>query len=134
MERTSSRQSSRKNETSFENPLAQHQTPKYDITGMPTKCRPVTAVNIIPQSWTGNKRTVNDMLAERKTAKVPDITYDLDGDGVVSNRDYFFGKMFDKDGDGRLNTPELSAAKTALKEGIEGQFVWGLEGSGANLD
>ena len=59
------------------------------------------------------------MISERKTAQVPDITYDLDGDGVVSNRDYFLGKMFDKDGDGRLNTPELNAAKQAIKDGIE---------------
>jgi len=34
----------------------------------------------------------------------PDLSYDIDGDGVVGNRDLVLGKLFDKDGDGRLNT------------------------------
>lgn len=32
------------------------------------------------------------------------MTFDLDGDGIVGNRDMFIAKIFDKDGDGRLNT------------------------------
>ena len=31
------------------------------------------------------------------------MSFDLDGDGVVGNRDLVLSKMFDKDGDGKLN-------------------------------
>jgi hypothetical protein len=43
------------------------------------------------------------MMKERKKARIPDITYDLDGDGVVNDRDLFIAKFFDKDKDGKLN-------------------------------
>jgi hypothetical protein len=46
------------------------------------------------------------MLKERRMANIPDITYDLDGDGSVNERDYALAKMFDKDGDGKLNHEE----------------------------
>ena len=62
-------------------------------------------------------------------ANIPDITYDLDGDGSVNERDYALAKMFDKDGDGKLNHEEYQAAIKALEEGFEGKFMWGLEQS-----
>ena len=34
---------------------------------------------------------------------LPDISYDLDGDGVVGNRDFVISKIYDKDKDGKLN-------------------------------
>jgi len=40
--------------------------------------------------------------------KIPHHSYDLDGDGGVSQKDYFLAKHFDKDGDGKLNDKELS--------------------------
>jgi len=46
------------------------------------------------------------MLKERRMAKIPDNTYDLDGDGSVNERDYALAKIFDKDGDGKLNQEE----------------------------
>lgn len=43
------------------------------------------------------------MQANRRKEFVPDISFDLDGDGVVGNRDLVIAKLFDKDGDGKLN-------------------------------
>ena len=40
---------------------------------------------------------------QRLQEKHPHISYDLDGDGAVSVKDFFFAKQFDKDGDGKLN-------------------------------
>jgi len=48
----------------------------------------------------------------------PHISYDLDGDGAVSQRDYFIAKMFDKDQDGILNRKERSEALAALRDGL----------------
>ena len=46
---------------------------------------------------------------------MPDISYDLDGDGYVGNRDYVIAKVFDKDGDGKLNESERKNALDAIK-------------------
>ena len=67
----------------------------------------------------------------RRSEKIPHPSYDLDGDGQVSAKDYFLAKQFDKDGDGKLNKSELAAAKKALKDGYESKFMFGLE-AGAN--
>jgi hypothetical protein len=37
---------------------------------------------------------------------VPDKSYDLNGDGSVSAKEYLFAKYFDKDGDGILDSAE----------------------------
>jgi uncharacterized protein (DUF2141 family) len=70
----------------------------------------------LPDWWSPNskddltraceRRTRTVMLKERRMAKIPDNTYDLDGDGSVNERDYALAKMFDKDGDGKLNQEE----------------------------
>ena len=62
----------------------------------------------IPSWWQKNaktnpNRTFTDMQANRRKEFVPDISFDLDGDGVVGNRDLVIAKLFDKDGDGKLN-------------------------------
>ena len=44
------------------------------------------------------------MMEKRRKQDMPHISFDLDGDGLVGNRDYVISKLFDKDGDGRLNT------------------------------
>jgi len=41
----------------------------------------------------------------------PDISYDIDGDGSVSQKDYFLAKHFDVDKDGKLNTQEKKNAE-----------------------
>ena len=37
---------------------------------------------------------------------MPHISYDLDGDGVVSTKDYYFAAIFDADRDGKLTDKE----------------------------
>lgn len=39
-------------------------------------------------------------------------------------------KLFDKDGDGKLNAEERSAAIQAVKDGIEDKFFWNVEQAG----
>jgi len=39
----------------------------------------------------------------------------LDGDGFVGGRDYIISKIFDKDGDGKLNAEERKAADEAVR-------------------
>lgn len=44
-----------------------------------------------------------------------DPSFDLDGDGIVGNRDMRISKLFDKDGDGKLNARERRNAEEAIK-------------------
>lgn len=72
-------------------------------------------------------------------AKIPDISFDLDGDGNVGGRDYVISKLFDKNGDGKLDAQERKAADEAIKnvsltlflihtlQGIEDKFFWNVE-------
>ena len=91
----------------------------------------------MPDGWSqpGYKRdpsgvyTRTALAQARSTATIPHHSFDLDGDGFVSHRDYFLAKHFDKDGDGKLNAEELATAKKALKDGFANNFVFGLEAS-----
>ena len=56
-----------------------------------------------------------ELQQKRRRANLPDLTFDLDGDGVVGERDMIISKMFDKDKDGRLNTSERQSAENAIK-------------------
>jgi hypothetical protein len=46
---------------------------------------------------------------------MPDMSFDLDGDGYVGNKDYVLSKVFDKDRDGKLNAEERKNALDAIK-------------------
>jgi len=75
----------------------------------------------IPTWWGGSnspdaeKKTRTELLEIRRKERMPDISYDLDGDGYVGGRDYVLYKIFDKDGDGKLNTAERKAADEAVR-------------------
>lgn len=60
-------------------------------------------------------KTFTEVLASRKRANIPDMSFDLDGDGIVGNRDLVLSKLFDKDGDGKLNAKERKNAEEAIK-------------------
>lgn len=70
---------------------------------------------------------LTNLKQKRKEEFKADISFDLDGDKVVSIRDYFIAKKFDKDGDGKLNAEEKTACMTALNNGYEKNFKFGLE-------
>jgi len=83
----------------------------------------------------GDQRTRSKLLYERKKAMIPHISYDLDGDGIVGGRDLVIANIFDKDKKGSLTVEEREAALKALREdNLEGNFMWGLEQSGANTE
>ena len=75
----------------------------------------------IPDWWSKpglseeQKQTRTKLNNERRQERIPHISYDLDGDGFVGGKDYVIAKIFDKDGDGRLNTHEKNMAMQALK-------------------
>jgi hypothetical protein len=96
-------------------------------------------INIeIPVCWSKpdtkeeDKKTRTKLLQGRAREAIPDITYDLDGDGYVGGKDLVIAKRFDLDKDGRLNTAEKENAFKALQDGYEGKFIWGIEQSGPN--
>ena len=68
----------------------------------------------------------------RKKSVQPDISFDLDGDGQVSCRDFVLAKLFDADKDGKLNEQERANALEAIKNGIENDFFWNVESADSN--
>lgn len=76
----------------------------------------------LPTWWKGDNlpngqkvKTNTELHETRRLAKIPDISFDLDGDGNVGGRDYVISKLFDKDGDGKLNAQERKAADEAVR-------------------
>ena len=61
------------------------------------------------------KKYRSKLIEQRRTEKIPHLSYDLDGDGIVGNRDYVIAKHFDKDQDGILNEQERKNALEAVK-------------------
>jgi hypothetical protein len=51
---------------------------------------------------------------------------------MVGGQDLVIAKLFDKDGDGRLNTCERAAAEAAIRNNFTDNFVWGVEQAGPN--
>ena len=125
------------------NPLT-HIPPSYDIYGhmIPTYSQN-GRYNILAEKdqikipWEDKRQlngatpmTRSKLLERRKLEKIPDISYDLDGDGYVGGRDCVLSKRFDIDGDGKLNEQEKKNALEAIKNGVEKEYVWNLENQG----
>jgi hypothetical protein len=125
------------------NPLT-HIPPSYDIYGHQIPTNPnENKFNILAEKdsikipWeTRNKlyqstpMTRTKLLERRKKERIPDISYDLDGDGFVGGRDYVLAKRYDVDGDGKLNEIERKNALEGIKNGVEKEYVWNLESQG----
>lgn len=76
-------------------------------------------------------RSRAELQQARKQGRIPEVkSYDFDGDGVVGQLDYFIGKCFDQDADGRLTTGERRRAEKALQNGFLDKFVRGLDATG----
>jgi len=73
-------------------------------------------VNYIPKWWPDTQpRDRIGLREKRREKRLPDISFDLDNDGVVSECDYYYAKRFDKDKDGKLNAEEYKKALSTLK-------------------
>lgn len=77
------------------------------------------------------KMTVTKLKEIRKKEILPDLSYDLDGDGFVGGRDYVVARRFDEGFKNYLTEEERAKVKKALQEGYESNFVWNVESSGA---
>lgn len=87
-----------------------------------------------PQSWQNSPKisTLSELKSIQKSSKIPDPSFDLDGDGIVSGHDLIISSQFDKDKDGKLSPQERSEALKALSQGYSNNFLWGCESSGLN--
>ena len=61
------------------------------------------------------KMTKTRLIEMRKQECVPDISYDIDGDGFVGGKDYVIARRFDKGQKNFLTKEEKDEAMTALK-------------------
>eukprot|EP00960_Hanusia_phi_P003382 99118-Hanusia_phi.AAC.5 len=66
----------------------------------------------VPGGWDQDPKykTRTELLQARRKSKIPDATFDLDGDGIVSREEYTLSVKHDRDRDGRLCTPERESA------------------------
>lgn len=78
------------------------------------------------------KITRTQLIENRRKAKIPDISYDLDNDGNVSGRDYFIARKFDQGCKHFLTKEEKETALDAIRNGVEDKYKWGLE-AGAQM-
>mmetsp|Transcript_12890 Transcript_12890/g.19381 ORF Transcript_12890/g.19381 Transcript_12890/m.19381 type:complete len:345 (+) Transcript_12890:113-1147(+) len=69
------------------------------------------SVNNIPPS-----KTRSEMLRKRRENCVPHASFDIDGDGWVSQEDYRLAKRFDFDGNGVIDPQEMKVAKRVIAE------------------
>ena len=61
-------------------------------------------------------KTQRQLLAHRAESMLPDISFDVDGDGVVSGQDFFLASKFDVNNDGHLDDEErLELRKRMVK-------------------
>ena len=107
-----------------------HIPPRYDLFGylQPEYKRKdqlglLEQKQVVPVEWNKNTNetgatTRKELIDIRKKERLPDISFDLDGDGYVGGRDYFIAKLYDKDGDGKLNDKERKEAFEGLANGI----------------
>ena len=65
-----------------------------------------------------NVNTQRRMLRRRRQENLPHSSLDFDGDGTVSQRDYFLSKVFDRDQDNRLNELEALNARQSREQGL----------------
>ena len=57
----------------------------------------------------------------RKREYYPDASYDLTGDGSVSQKEFQIASLFDKNKDGILDDEERKQCIKALVDGLEGK-------------
>jgi hypothetical protein len=73
----------------------------------------------------------SELLAKRRAAALPSMSYDLDGDGAVSARDFFFAARRDRRGALALSREERAAAAAEADGGGVGAVFVEVKGDGA---
>lgn len=94
-------------------------TKKLDITGHQKTDHPLGAG---ARGWNENPkyRTSGEMWHDRWETMQPHASFDVDGDGVVSNLDYYLAKQFDRDHNGMLDDEEkIEMRKVLTKKGTQ---------------
>ena len=89
---------------------------------------------------------MEDVIKKRKQEYIPDPSYDLNNDGIISKRlnllksnyilgpkEYLIAKIFDEDKDGKLNAEEREKWISALKQGFESTLYWSEEKNDPNF-
>jgi hypothetical protein len=112
-------------------PQTIYRSPRYDINGFPTRPYTVTDQNEhrYPREYltTPQVKTRTELLQKRKKELIPDISYDIDGDGYVGHNDMVIAKIFDKNNDGILDPSEKQEMQNAINAGLMDKYVWGLD-------
>lgn len=124
-----------------------HHPPKFDIMGQMKKQvnLGVNRYNILAEKdniqipWSNNLNqkpqspmTQTKLFERRKKERIPDISYDLDKDGYVGEKDFVLAKRYDVDMDGKLNEQEKKAAYEGIANNVENNYVWNLDKQGGN--
>lgn len=92
---------------------------KLDITGHQKTDHPLGAGG---SGWNEKPtyHTAGEMWHDRWQTMQPHPSFDVDGDGVVSNLDYFLAKQFDRDNNGILDDQEkIDMRRVLTKKGTE---------------
>ena len=63
-------------------------------------------------------RTQGELQAARAKALLPDPSFDVDGDGVVSSTDYYLSSQFDVDKDGHIDDEERAELRKTMVEAL----------------
>lgn len=72
------------------------------------------SISVVPE-----KMTLTKLKEIRKKEHMPDLSYDLDGDGYVGGRDYVVARRFDQGFKNFLTEEEQATARKALEDGFE---------------
>ncbi len=73
-----------------------------------------------PDGWVKRPRhkTKTSLMESYEKSRLPDPTYDVDGDGVVSTKDLYLASKFDVNGDGVLQEDEVFELRSQMVEDI----------------
>ena len=85
------------------------------------------------QGWNDKPkhRTPAELWHKRWEELQPDPSYDVDGDGVVSNLDYYLASQFDKDRNGKLDAAEIYEMRKVLTK--KGTAAFNALGAGPTI-
>ena len=84
-----------------------------------------------PELHASGSKLRSELLARRKAARAPTLSYDVDGDGQVSARDFFFSARQDRTGTLALSAEARARAALEEKGAGLGKYFTEIRGDGA---